>query len=128
MMDKLTKSLFAQDRKMQRAIFGISTVKKKRVKLTPGQRLKVWENPKLYGRKCSICGGKIIKQSDMELDHTHPYSKGGGKMNLAHKDCNRIKGSKSLKHIQKKWLLKQQRKKQLRKNQLKKEPQKQIIL
>jgi len=74
--------------------------KKKRVQLTPGQRVKVWENPRMYGRKCSICGGRISKLSDLQLDHTKPYSQGGTKLNLAHKDCNAIKGSKSLSHIQ----------------------------
>ena len=83
-----------------------SNSKKKRVKLTPSQRLYVWEHPNLYGRKCNICGQRINKQSELELDHTHPYSKGGSKMNLAHKDCNRMKGSKSLKHVQKKMCFK----------------------
>lgn len=100
-MVDLNKYLIQQDRKMQRAISG-KPAKKKRAKLTPSQRLYVWEHPKLYGRKCSICGHSIIKQSDMELDHTKPYSKGGTKMNLAHKECNRMKGSKGLRHIQKK--------------------------
>ena len=79
---------------------------KKRTKLTPKQREYVWEHPKLYGRKCNICGEVITKLSDLELDHTHPYVKGGTKMNLAHRDCNRMKGSKSLKQIQKKMALK----------------------
>ena len=74
--------------------------KKKRVKLTAKERLYVWEHPTKYGRKCNVCGGRITKMSDMELDHTHPYSKGGTKMNLAHRDCNRMKGSRNLKHVQ----------------------------
>ena len=80
--------------------------KKKRVRLTPKQREYVWEHPKKYGRTCSICGQKITKLSDLELDHTRPYSKGGVAMNLAHRDCNRMKGSKNLKHIQKKMTFK----------------------
>ena len=110
-MDPLTKSLIEQDRKMQRAIFGGKPTRKKRAKLTASQRLYVWEHPKLYGRKCSICGQRIMKQSDMELDHKHPYSKGGTKMNLAHKECNRMKGSKSLRNIQKKMGFKQAQRK-----------------
>lgn len=111
-MDNLTKKMLEQDRKMQKAFFGgTGTAKKKRVKLTPSQRLYVWEHPKMYGRKCNICSGRISKQSDMELDHTHPYSKGGSKMNLAHKGCNRMKGSKSLKHVQKKMGFKKSTKK-----------------
>ena len=77
-----------------------SKQKKKRIKLTAKERLYVWEHPTKYGRKCSICGVRIIKKSDMELDNTQPYSKGGSKMNLAHRDCNRMKGSRNLKHVQ----------------------------
>lgn len=90
---------------------GKSSKKKKRVKLTPKERLYVWEHPKMYGRTCNICGERITKLSDLELDHTYPYSKGGTKMNLAHRDCNLMKGSKSLKHVQKKMTLKTAKKK-----------------
>jgi 5-methylcytosine-specific restriction endonuclease McrA len=85
--------------------------KKKRVKLTPKERTYVWEHPSKYGRKCHICSGRITKQSDMELDHKRPYTKGGTKMNLAHRDCNRMKGSKSLKHVQSKMALGKKNKK-----------------
>lgn len=81
-------------------IWGTSS-KKKRKTLTPAERIKVWEHPEMYGRTCSICHKKITKLSDMELDHTRAYSKGGTKLNLAHRDCNRIKGSKSLSYVQK---------------------------
>lgn len=91
--------------------FGLAPQKKKRVKLTPGERVKVWENPRLYGRKCNICGGRITKLSDLTLDHTRPYSNGGQKMNLAHKDCNSIKGSRNLKYVQKKMVFKSTTKK-----------------
>lgn len=74
---------------------------KKRKTLTLRQRLYIWERPKQYGRKCSICGYKITKLSDLELDHTKAYSKGGTKLALAHKECNRLKGSGSLRKIQK---------------------------
>jgi hypothetical protein len=73
---------------------------KKRVRLTPKQRLYVWEHKEKYGRTCNICGEEILKLSDLELDHTKPYSKGGEKMALAHRECNRMKGSKTLRHIQ----------------------------
>jgi len=59
------------------------------------------EHPKLYGRTCSICHRRITKLSDLELDHTKPYSKGGKKLALAHRDCNRMKSSGSLRKIQK---------------------------
>ena len=86
--------------------YGSGKAKKKRVVLTPKQRLYVWEHPKLYGRTCNICHQRITKMSDMQLDHTHPYSKGGTKMNLAHRDCNSMKGSKSLRSVQTKMTFK----------------------
>jgi 5-methylcytosine-specific restriction endonuclease McrA len=79
---------------------------KKRVRLTPKQREYVWEHKDKYGRTCNICGEEILKLSDLELDHTKPYSKGGEKMALAHKECNRMKGSKTLRSIQTKMKLK----------------------
>lgn len=87
---------------MQTAVFGLEPLRKKRAKLTPGQRILVWEHPEIYGRKCHICGHKITKMSDMELDHKHPYKSGGKIMNLTHRWCNKIKGAKGLRHIQKK--------------------------
>ena len=80
--------------------------KKKRVTLNSTERIYIWEHPEIYGRSCSICGKKIEKLSELELDHTKPYSKGGKKQALAHKDCNRMKGNKSLKDVQKKMDLK----------------------
>jgi len=84
--------------------------KKKRPKLTPRERIYIWERPKKYGRKCSICEERITKISDLELDHTKAYSKGGTKMRLAHRDCNRMKGSKGLKYVQKKLAIKPHKK------------------
>ena len=90
------------EKEMQRILYGGTTTSKKRIVLTPKERLHVWEHPTQYGRKCNICSGRITKLSELEIDHTHPYSKSGTKMNLAHRDCNRMKGSKGLRHIQKK--------------------------
>ncbi len=78
----------------------LGTKKKKRVKFTPKQRIYVWEHPKICGRTCSICHRRITKLSDLELDHTKPFSKGGKKLALAHRDCNRMKASGSLRKIQ----------------------------
>ena len=111
MVSDFEKRMLESDRRLQKNLFGSAPKKKKRVKLTPSQRLYVWEHPKMYGRKCNICSQRITKQSDMELDHTKPYSKGGSKMNLAHKECNRMKGSKGLKHIQTKMGFKKKPKK-----------------
>jgi len=75
--------------------------RKKRTKITPKQRVYIWEHPKIYGRTCNICHQKITKLSDLELDHTKAFSKGGKKLALAHRDCNRMKASGSLRKIQK---------------------------
>ena len=83
-------------------LWGPSPEKKKRKTLTSGQRIYIWERPKIYGRTCSICHSKITKLSDLELDHTRAHSKGGKKLALAHRDCNRVKSSGSLRQIQKK--------------------------
>jgi 5-methylcytosine-specific restriction endonuclease McrA len=79
---------------------------KKRVQLTAAERVYVWEHKKKYGRTCNICGEEILKLSDLELEHTKPYSKGGEEMVLAHRECNRMKGSKNLKRVQTKMKLK----------------------
>jgi hypothetical protein len=78
------------------------TQKKKRKTMTPAQRVWIWEHPKICGRTCNICHKKITKLSDLEFDHTKAFSKGGTKLALAHKDCNRVKSSGSLRSIQKK--------------------------
>jgi len=85
---------------LYKEIFG-EKPSKKRVRLTSAQRIYIWENPKMFGRTCSICRKKITKMSDLELDHTKPLSKGGIKQALAHKLCNRMKASGSLGKIQK---------------------------
>ena len=95
--------------------FGFAPQKKKRVQFTPSQKLYIWEHPKKYGRKCSICDEKITKQSDLQFDHTHPYSKSGKKQNLAHGHCNRMKGSGSLGKIQRTLDIKSKTKRSVRK-------------
>lgn len=82
-------------------ILGSDPKKKKRKTLTPAQRTFFWEHPKLCSKVCSICHEKITKASDMELDHTRAYSKGGTTLAFAHRDCNRIKASGSLGKAQK---------------------------
>ena len=83
---------------------------RKRKTLTPAQRIYIWERPNVYGRICSICHRRIAKLSDLELDHTRSRSKGGSKLALAHKDCNRLKSSGSLGQIQKTLGIKQKSK------------------
>ncbi len=63
---------------ISRIMWGTKTKKKKkRVKLTPKQRIFIWEHPKICGRTCSICHQRITKLSYLEVDHTQAYSKGG---------------------------------------------------
>ena len=84
--------------------------KKKRVK----QRIYIWEHPKICGRTCTICHQRITKLSDLEIDHTKPFSKGGKKLALAHRDCNRMKASGSLRKIQKTFGIKTKKKRKKR--------------
>lgn len=88
------------DIKLKGFDFGENT-KKKRQKMTPTQRIYVWEHPKLFGRTCSICHHRITKMSELEFDHTKAHSKGGKKVAIAHNICNRMKSSGSLGKIQK---------------------------
>jgi|WetSurMetagenome_2_1015567.scaffolds.fasta_scaffold204753_3 5-methylcytosine-specific restriction endonuclease McrA len=87
-------------------VFSGSKKPKKKANLTHIDRIFVWEHPEMYGRTCNICGKKITKISDLQFDHTKPKSKGGTKLALAHSLCNRVKGSKSLVHVQAKLKLK----------------------
>lgn len=80
---------------------GYGNTKKKRKTLTSSQRIYIWERPNQYGRTCNICHNRIQKLSDLELDHTRARSKGGTKLALAHKECNRLKSSGGLTKIQK---------------------------
>jgi 5-methylcytosine-specific restriction endonuclease McrA len=111
---------------LYKEIFG-EKPRKKRVRLTPGERIKIWEHPEIYGRTCSICGKKITKLSDLQLDHTRPYSKGGTKLNLAHADCNRIKASRNLKYVQKRLGFRTSKKKRRRKTKTKKKKPSSIL-
>lgn len=93
------KDMFGNE--MKTDIYGRAVSKPKRKTLTLRQRVYIWERPKIYGRKCHICGQAITKLSDLELDHRRAYSKGGSTLALAHRDCNRLKSNKSLGKIQK---------------------------
>ena|SRR3989338_3947700 len=101
--------------------FGMRPQKKKRKTLTSPQRIYIWERPKIYGRRCSICHTRISKLSDLELDHTKAHSKGGKKLALAHKVCNRLKSSGSLKKIQKTLGIKTKKKNTIRKKKRRKQ-------
>jgi len=98
----MPKTLFGLPTKFDYNLFkATANKKKKRTKLTSAQRIFIWEHPNLYGRVCSICHYRITKMSDLELDHTRAHSKGGKKLALAHRDCNRMKRNGSLRKIQK---------------------------
>ena len=74
----------------------------KKRNLTNAQKIWCWENK---SHKCYICLKRISKLSEAEFDHKRAYVKGGatnlGNVKLAHRLCNRLKGSKSLSQIQK---------------------------
>ena len=89
------------NRRLLAKLYSEPGTKKKRNKMTSKQREFIWEHPKMFGRTCSICNQRITKLSDLEFDHTKAFSKGGKKVALAHRDCNKMKGSGSLKKIQK---------------------------
>jgi len=96
-MESFNQKQFARDM----GFVSSNKLNKKRRSLTSKQRIYVWEHPNMYGKTCSICHKRITKLSDLELDHTRAFSKGGKKLALAHRDCNRMKGSGSLRKIQK---------------------------
>jgi len=70
--------------------------------LTPAQKTWMWENK---SRICIICKKEVKKQSDAHYDHIKPHVKGEktipAKMAITHALCNRLKGKKSLRQIQK---------------------------
>lgn len=112
--------LLVGQRSFENRILGKSQ-KKKRKSLTPAQRLFIWEHPNLYGRKCHICGQKITKQSELQLDHKRAFVKKGKKLALAHAHCNRMKSSGSLGKIQKALGLKSRTKKKSVKRKIKRQ-------
>ena len=70
--------------------------KGKRKVLTVRQKIYFWENPIKYPRTCSICGERITKISDVEIDNTKNYSKENNKLLLTHARCNRMKMKEEL--------------------------------
>jgi 5-methylcytosine-specific restriction endonuclease McrA len=83
------------------SVYATKKSKKKR-QLTNAQKLWCWENnPHI----CNICRRRVTKLSDAEFDHARAYSKGGAtgltNVKIAHRQCNRLKGSKSLSATQK---------------------------
>lgn len=74
----------------------------RRRQLTNAQKIFCWEN---NSHTCHICGKRVSKFSDAEFDHKRAYSKGGttglGNVKIVHRQCNRLKGSKSLSETKK---------------------------
>jgi 5-methylcytosine-specific restriction endonuclease McrA len=90
--------------------FGIKPIKipgmnqpktKKKRQLTNAQKLWCWEN---NPHTCNICRKRVSKLSDAEFDHSRAYAKGGAtglaNVKISHRQCNRLKGSKSLSETQ----------------------------
>src|SRR3989344_1856166 len=76
-------------------IFGKS--KPKRKKFTAHERNILWDSNQHI---CHICHKRISKITDCEFDHIKAYSKGGKKIALSHRSCNRGKSSKSIQKFQ----------------------------
>ncbi len=82
--------------------FASEKKKAKKRQLTHAQKIWCWENnPHI----CYICGKRVNKLSDAEFDHVKAYSKGGAtnlsNVKIVHRQCNRLKGTKSLSEIRK---------------------------
>jgi 5-methylcytosine-specific restriction endonuclease McrA len=82
-------------------LMGIKKPRKKR-QLTNAQKLWCWEN---NPHKCNICLKRVAKLSDAEFDHTRAHSKGGTtglkNVKISHRQCNRLKGTKTLSETRK---------------------------
>ena len=77
-------------------VWGTSEPKRKR-QLTSAQKIWCWEhNP----HTCNVCSKRVTKFSDAEFDHTRAHSKGGASnlnnIKITCRQCNRLKGTKSL--------------------------------
>jgi len=77
-------------------LMGIKAPGRKR-QLTNAQKIYCWEN---NPHRCNICLKSVLKFSDAEFDHTRAYSKGGvtnlKNVKISHRQCNRLKGTKTL--------------------------------
>jgi len=105
---KAMKNIWKDYNKLEKDAYKFKTKakSKKRKVLTPAVKLFIWEN---QSHKCHICSKQIVKQSDAEFDHVKAFSKGGKKMKLSHRFCNRLKSNKSLKKIKKTLGIKQKK-------------------
>ena len=74
----------------------------KKRSLTHSEKVWVWENKT---HKCYVCGKEVEKFSEANFDHTKPHAKGWkttpANSGITHILCNKLKGKKSLKEIQK---------------------------
>jgi 5-methylcytosine-specific restriction endonuclease McrA len=100
-VNPVSEAIFEKGRIVGLLGFQPKKAKHERIPITSKEKVYIWEHPEMYGRTCSICSRKITRLSDLEFDHTKPLSKGGIKQALAHRDCNRMKASGSLRKIQK---------------------------
>ena len=80
-----------------------NTRARKNKTLTLRQRIYIWNHARALhiSKTCNICHRPITRFEDMELDHIRAASKGGTKLAMVHKECNRMKSSGSLREIQK---------------------------
>ena len=82
-------------------IWGAPKSERKR-QLTHSQKIYCWEN---NPHTCIVCSKRVNKFSDAEFDHKKAFSKGGatnlGNVKIVHRQCNRLKGTKSLSETKK---------------------------
>ena len=93
-------------------VWGTGTRKSKKRQLTHAQKVYAWENK---SHTCNICGKRVSKFSDAEFDHTRAHSKTGAtnlsNVKIVHRQCNRLKGKKSLSETKKLLGIKSKKKK-----------------
>jgi 5-methylcytosine-specific restriction endonuclease McrA len=88
----------------------------KKRQLTNAQKIYCWEN---NPHTCNICLKRVTKFSDAEFDHAKAHSKGGisnlTNVKIAHRQCNRLKGTKTLAETKKLLGIKAKKKKTTKK-------------
>ncbi len=103
--------------------FGPNRSKSKRRHLTHAEKIFCWEHK---SHVCNICGKRVSKFSDAEFDHTRAFKKGGAtnlsNVKIVHRQCNRLKGKKSLSETKRRLGIKSKGKKRKSKKKASKKP------
>lgn len=104
-------------------LWGIKAPRKKR-QVTNAQKIWCWDNnPHI----CNICLKRVTKISDAEFDHTRAHSKGGAtglkNVKISHRQCNRLKGTKTLSETRELLGIKTKKRKTTKKKPRKRRPE-----